>query len=474
MKTPRVPLRFRLALAYGGVLAVILASLGVVFYARTRSFLLESTGRRVRAQAKPVIERWMPELQRDGAGAGLGAIAAPLARDLTSRDTVATIIARSGRILATGRLLPEEPQAPPVARSELEQALQGENEVTVLESVQGRRFLVVYVPLRPAPGHASIVGAAQLATRLDLVDGVLSRLWAGLVAALLLALAAGGGLGLLLTGSALRVLGPLVATCRAIADGDLRRRTGLARRNDELGDLARAFDEMAERIESMFAVQNRFVANAAHELRSPLTVLRGSLEILLRGDADDAAAARELHRGMHAEVQRLSRTCDALLELSRVEGASALEREPLAVAGLVRGSVARARRTAGDRILVISEGPPVTLRGSGSLLAELLDNLLENAVEHTGPHGRIEVSWSARNGSVELTVEDDGEGIEPAELPRIFEPFFQGSRRRNRRHRGTGLGLALVRAIAEAHGGGVTASNRQGGGARVRATLPVS
>lgn len=122
--------------------------------------------------------------------------------------------------------------------------------------------------------------------------------------------------------------------------------------------------------------------------------------------------------------------------------------------------------------MTVLPGPPVTVRGSGSLLAELLDNLLENAVEHTPPDGRIEVSWALEGESMILGVTDDGEGIEPAELPRVFEPFFQGSRRHNRSHRGTGLGLALVRAIAEAHGGEAAVADRPGGGTSVRVVLP--
>jgi len=334
-------LRLRLTLLYVSLLILLLCALSGVLYWDTHRFLLDSTATRLRAQAKPVIERWFQAATPPAAHppappspltpTELSNIAAGLARDLTSRDTVALILDHNGQVLANGKKLPEEPTPPTPSPRYYSRALAGENEINYIVTANGQRTLVLLIPWRPAPASPEILGVIQLSTPLASIDQVLlrQRLLLGIGIGLTLFIGTVGGLWL--TTSALKPLNRMVATCRRIADGDLSQRVNLPHRQDEIGQLANAFDNMVARLESSFEAQRRFVANAAHELRTPLTALQGSLEVLLRGSQDDPASVARLAQGMYREVTRLARLCEQLLDLTRVNASAPIHKQPIAL-----------------------------------------------------------------------------------------------------------------------------------------------
>ncbi|NPA93287.1 MAG: HAMP domain-containing protein [Chloroflexi bacterium] len=467
-----LPLHWRLSLMYVGLMALLLTALGFAFSWETERFLLETTTSRLRAQAKPVIARWTNALPTPLTQEGLAATAQHLAQDLTSKDTAALILDAQGQPLATGRRLPEEPPSPPPDPQAVARALQGENEVDLITTFNGQRTLVVLIPWRRAPGSAEILGVIQLSTSLAGLQKVLwhQRLWLILGGAAVLLLGALGSLWM--THAALQPLRQMASTCQRIAQGDLSQRLNLPQQNDEIGQLAQAFDHMVAQLEASFAAQRRFVANAAHELRTPLTAIQGSLEVLLRGAQDDPAAAARLTQSMYREVTRLTRLSEQLLDLTRVETTTALHKQPVALDAFFQEFLPQAQLLAHNRTVRLEPGPAITVEADADALKEILFNLVDNAVQHTAEGGHITLGWQATDNQVHLWVADDGEGIAPEDLPHIFEPFYRGDTSRSRRWGGTGLGLALVKTLVEAHGGQVVVSSQPGQGARFTVILP--
>ena len=458
-------LRVRLTLLYVGLLALLLATLGGALYWDFQNFLLTSTATRLRAQAKPVIDALMTTGDQR-------AQAQTLARNLTSRDTAALIIAPDGSVIASGKTLPEEPAPPPPDPAHYHRALAGDNEVTYETGPDDDRQLVMLIPWRSAPGGPDILGVIQLSTPLAPIERILWRQKLALGLGIMLTLLAATAGGLWLTSSALRPLSRMTDTCERIAEGDLSQRVNLPERGDEIGRLASAFDHMVARLEAAFQAQRRFVANAAHELRTPLTAIRGSLEVLMRGAQDDPAAAARLTQGMYREVVRLSRLSEQLLDLSRIGAPAAIHKQSVALTSFFEAFLAQAQLLARERTVALEPGPDITLFADPDALTEMLFNLVDNAVQHTTEGGVITLGWAAKGDTTELWVADDGEGIAPQDLPHIFEPFYRGDASRSRRQGGSGLGLALVQALAQAHGGRISVSSQPGQGARVAITLP--
>ena len=482
-------LRLRLTLLYVGLLALLLCVLGGALYWDTHRFLLDSTATRLRAQAKPVIESWiypeplsaipppaspqLPTLSLPPTLTDLSNIAERLAQDLTSRDTVALVLDRDGQVIANGKRLPEEPSPPTPDPRYYSRALAGENEVNYITRMDGQRTLVLLIPWRRAPASPEILGVIQLSTPLSPIDQVLLRQRLLLGIGIGLTLFAGTVGGLWLTTSALKPLSRMVATCRRIAAGDLSQRVNLPHRQDEIGQLANAFDNMVSRIESSFEAQRRFVANAAHELRTPLTALQGSLEVLLRGSQDDPIAVARLSQGMYREVARLARLCEQLLDLTRIDASASIHKRPVGLPVFFDEFVQQARLLAQERTVTLEAGPPITILADPDALKEILFNLVDNAVQHTESGGVITLGWRVSTKAVEMWVVDDGEGIAPDDLPHIFEPFYRGDTSRSRRRGGTGLGLTLARSLVEAHEGHIAVESQVDQGARFTITLPI-
>lgn len=471
-------LRTRLTILYVALLAFLLLGLGLLLYFDVRAFLISSTAVRLRAQAKPVIERWLAELPPDVPAAEvLPSIAAGLARDLTSRDTTALVFGRDGTLLANGRRLPEEPIPAPVDPERLAAALAGDNEITYSIMVDQQHTLVLLIPLRLQPGHPTIVGVAQLNTPLTTIDQIVWREQRLIFLGSLLTILLGTIGSFWLTTSALRPLHRMIDACRRIAAGDFSERINLPHSSDapikdEVAQLANAFNEMITRIEDTFAAQQRFIADAAHELRTPLTAIKGSLEVLLRGSQDDPADAKRLIRAMYGEVERLNRLAEQLLDLTRLQNGLILRRTSLNLKQWLQEEfLPQARLLARDRELELLSGPPAQINADPDALKQILFNLIDNAAQHTAPQGKIQLGWEIAPPLVKLWVADDGEGIAPEDLAQVWAPFYRGDRSRSRLRGGAGLGLTIVRSLVHAHGGQVQIQSTPGEGTCVTFTL---
>jgi len=218
-----------------------------------------------------------------------------------------------------------------------------------------------------------------------------------------------------------------------------------------------------------------FVANASHELKTPVAAVRALAETLLTALPDDPEAGRRFADRIGREAERLDVLVRDLLDLSRVERGT-LDVEPVDLVGLVKevlggyGDLAEERRIR----LRAELQPQVSLRGDRAQLGLLLSNLLDNALRHTPARGTVVVRLDATESRALLQVADTGEGIPAGELPRVFERFYRVDKARARRTGGTGLGLAIVSHVAEAHGGTVRVDSELGRGSTFTVTLPVA
>lgn len=446
-----MPLKVRLTLLYVGLFSALFVALWLGLYAETQHALLAETAASLEAQTHATVQKWEASPSRTFPA---------LTQSLAAGGLAAAVVDASGVVLAAAG-------APSgFARAATACVAQPRTSPCTL-ALGNERYVVVARRLKATGAPVLLTGRS-----LQPLDRALAQQRLGLAAGLAFLLIAGTALGLWLAGSMLKPLDEMTTTCNRIAAGDLSQRVSLPRRGDEIGRLAEAIDRMAARVEATLASQQRFIASAAHELRTPLAALQGSLDVLLRGALDDPPAARRLTQSMYREVTRLFRLCDQLLGLSRAHAAEAIHTQRVELSTFLREFATQAGFLAQARELTLQEGEPVTLEADPDALKRILFNLVDNAVQHTAEGGRIVIGWRAAGKGVEIFVADDGEGISPDDLPHIFEPFYRGDRSRSRRRGGTGLGLAMVKALVEAHGGRVTAASTVGAGATFTLWLP--
>ena len=491
-------LRWRLTALYAAVAAVMLIVVLAIGGAVVEAALVRSTAERLEIEAGLVVA--------DATGGRRG----PRATDLAAGD-LATVLGGRGTAVViidgAGGTLAAEPNGAtaPIVTARLDpgdyaSALSAGQSVTGVRTLPGgERVLMVAAPVElraPGPGNGNGNGngrglgngngrglgrglgnpdpgtggegvaegpanaVAQLAVSLAPIDAALAqlRLITGIVAGVVLLLAAIAAWAITRRG-----LGPLeriTATAERIGAGDLAARTSLRAGDDEVGRLAHAFDGMAEQVDATMQAHRQFTADASHELRSPLTVLGGYVDVLARTDLDAETRARTL-AALRREIDRLTRLSSDLLLLTQLEaGGGRLSPRSVDLGELVEdiGEAARVMGP-GHKIEVVRNGA-VPVIADPDRLTQALMNLVDNAVRHTPPGGEVRLSAEQREGVAVADVRNEGPAIAPADLEHVFDRFYRvtdGTTARNGHH--AGLGLAIVKAIAEASGGHAVAAS---------------
>ena len=296
-----------------------------------------------------------------------------------------------------------------------------------------------------------------------------SLLWAGIGAAAL-----GVVLVWLLSRRALAPLQSLGSTARRLGRGDLSQRAEDAGPN-EIRQLAHSFNVMAEGLEEAERLRRNLTADVAHELRTPLSNIQGYLEAIKDGLVQPTP---EIIDTIYGQALHLSRLVEDLRLLAQVEaGALQLHLSPARMEELLQSSVEAVRPRAEAKGVSLSlEAEPSLLPQidvDSTRIAQVLDNLLENAITHTPEGGAVSVSAHATDSAIEVTVSDTGSGIAPEDLPRLFDRFYRSDPSRDRSTGGTGLGLTIARRLVEAHGGAIEAESELSQGSRFTLRLPI-
>ena len=454
--TSRVPIRIRVTAAFAVAMAAVLAASGLFLYLRLSSHLALALDRELRLRAQDLTA-----LVRDPN--------ASLATDSTSRfvergESYAQLLAPSGSVLDATRPVGRTPL---LTRDELAAARRGPiyvDEPSVAGLDEPSRILATSV--RRAGRPLVLAVGATVQDRAETLASFRDELLIAGPLALILASTA----GYFLAGLSLRPVESMRRRAAEISAETLGERLPVPPTGDELERLGMTLNEMLARLEAAVARERDFVADAGHELRTPLSLLRTELELALRhtGSVDEL---REAVRRSSREVERLTQLADDLLLIARSEGGRMpLRIEPLRVGDLFASTRDRVawRADAEHKTVLADTDDQATVRGDRLRLEQALTNLVDNALRYGGEEIRLQRSTA--DGEFRLHVRDDGPGFPDGFRDHAFERFTRTDGARGRG--GAGLGLAIVRTIAEAHGGSANAANGDSAGADVWISLP--
>jgi signal transduction histidine kinase len=452
--------RSRLLVAFAYVLVLVIVALAVPLALSTQHRI----DREVRAQAADGAQLVAASASgRLNRPAQLDTLVGKVARDLGARVIV---VGPTGSLLADSA----QPGTRDVAygsRPEIISALAG-------RTVQGRRRSetldeqLLYTAV-PVVAKGRTVGAVRVTQSVDALDREVRRDQYALVGIGALALVFGLAVAWFVAGSLARPLGHLASTARRVGGGDLEAR-GAVEGSAEQQEVARAFNTMADRLTLALEAQREFVANASHQLRTPLTGLRLRLEAADMANTDPGVRA-DLEAA-EAETLRLARLVTNLLTLASAD-APAPPREAVDLGDAARAAEARwsARAEQEGRRVVAEDEPRASGQGNADDLTTSLDNLIENALVHTPEGSTVSITWGRDGPEAFIAVLDEGPGISPEDAEAAFQRFRRGAARPAGRG-GTGLGLAIVGALASRWGGSASLQARPEGGTRAEIRLP--
>jgi signal transduction histidine kinase len=468
-------IRVRLALWYAGLTSAVVAILVASAYVVHNRESYEDVDRSLMNAA----EHYSPQI---AASAPDGSGLSPTLQDST---VLVRLYGQEGAVLDAS---PDVSAPPPLdVRETLEQDagplydrfirwlpggenFEGGGFATARDPATGARVRLYALPVE---GEAGVTGYVQTWAPIGSLDGSM-RTFRYLMLGLALAGVAAVWLGsFLIAGRALQPISTMIHTARAIAlSRGFSRRLAAPSRRDELGELALTFNEMVTSLEDAYRSQQRFIADAAHELRAPLTAIQGNIELLSRlPDMPEHERAEALWY-IDAEARRLSRIVGELLTLARADAGQALERHPLDLDRVLLEVLVDLRPMTERHRIELVRLDPVVIDGDRDRLKQLLFNLLDNSLKYTPIDGSIAVSLERTPAEAVLEVRDAGIGISEAALPHVFERFFRADPSRGRDPAGTGLGLAISKWIVDQHEGSIAIESAPERGTSVTVRLP--
>ncbi len=447
---PRGSLRLRLTLLSTGVVTAMLLATAVALTATQRSQLSDNLDVSLQQRADFVETR----LDDDPTLVWFENI------DSTGDDRGLQLVSNDGSVLAASRLLVDQPPLP------VEPDVDGRDRITDGDPIgtDDDRYRVLTRPVRIGDSGA-VLHVAQSA---DEVDEAVAALIGGLAIGLPIVVALLAGLLWWLVGRTLRPVDLIRRKVDTINATDSTHRLGVSGRGDEVDRLAATLNTMLDRLAASGEQQRRFVADAAHELRTPITRIRATLETGGDTSTDDAEAAR---RSVVAETVEMQHLIDDLLHLARSDaGHATFQQRPVDLDDIVLAEVAEQRTVTPGIEMDVRSVSAAHIMGDVATLTRAVRNVVTNAARHA--RRRVLVTLTQENGVVEFVVADDGPGVPPAHRAQIFDRFTRVDEARGRAGGGTGLGLAITRDIVVAHGGTITYDADYTDGARFVVRLP--
>ncbi len=377
-----------------------------------------------------------------------------------------------------GRLIAESPGAPHLARRGTvfsRQFLPEKEPITDVRTIPGfeGEYLYVSVPMEVFPDNQGFLISLKPARD---IGGAAATLTWYIIFAALISLGVSALVALFISGAIARPIRDLAAAARRMAEGDYSARVE-TRSRDEVGELGKNFNLMADRVSTAYEMQQDFVGNVSHELRTPLTSIEGFSQALIDGTVKDKKEVGRALGIIKEESARMKQILNDLLLLSQIDaGQFRPEMERLSLSFLINKlrSVFEPRAISHDiDFRVVMPEREVDVVTDGSRLEQVLSNLLENAFKYTGAGGRIVLSYAlGDSGEVNLSVADTGSGIDPGELPQIFERFYRTEKSRDKKLGGVGLGLSLCKELIETLEGSISVASVPGEGTTFTVRLP--
>jgi len=441
-------IRWRLTLWFSLILCAILGLSGTIHYVLLQRNLTSQLDDTSRAYSTRVHGTLSPQEVPEPLNYNVIHSKLPPINEFASPGTYIQLIDRNGNVVVKSDNLGE--QELPVNPALIEKGFAGNVAIQTVAAGDGAKLRIMVSPLY-LQGQTLLLEVAQSS---NYIDSAMSQVRWVLIASVLVALALTTILGGVIVRGALSPVSQITQTANRIETSpDLSRRVGYSGPMDEIGQLATTFDHMIERLDRAFQSQKKFVADASHELRSPLTVIRGNLDLLRRnlGKRD----RQESLRALEAETTRMVKIVDDLLFLAEVDSGQLGQQEIVTLKEILVGELERVRPLAKSRQFVVHRSEDLVVRGDAQRLKQLIGNLVDNAIRHTPEDGTISLSLFRDGDWACLEVSDTGIGIERRHLPHIFNRFYRVDAARSRSKGGAGLGLALVKEIAEQHGGKV-------------------
>ncbi len=467
-------IRLRLTLYYVSLLAVILIIFSGALYMILFISSLDEVDRTLQTRAADIQSgaTTIGVLQRDPVIAfRLGRVALiPSANIFATPGVFVQVVDLEGNVATRSANLVDQNLT--VSSSVLSQVAKGESVYANITAERAQLRLYV-APLKTPRGD--IIGVIEVAQSLEGVNNTLHRLaflfFGGIAMSVVLA-AVGGAL---LTQNALAPIDRITQTAHGIShSGDLARRLEQGKTLDEVGRLAATFNEMLGRIEELFRSQQRFVSDISHELRSPLTAIRGNLDLLRRGASDDPEARHQALAAIDGEAERMQRLVTDLLLLARADEGIKIQKELVELDTLMLDVYRQAQLIAGGVNICLGSEDQAQVTGDRDRLKQLLLNLVDNAIKYTPSGGQVRLSLERDTQWVRVYVSDTGIGIPAEDLDKIFDRFYRVDKARSREKGGSGLGLAIAKWITDAHGGRIEVQSEIGKGTTFTLWLPLA
>ncbi len=464
---PLRSIRTRLTLWYSGLLALTFVILGVAAYLLVGYTLDKETDSALRGVAEALAERSLTESQR-----GLP----PDVDEVFRRFFGAVPMAPYFEWLNPGgQARKAPPSTPDLSSLSPEAKANAARGIATFETVDYGERYPVRVITWPVIDSGHLVGVVRVGMSRMNIAKTLSHLLLVMAALFPVALALAAGGGWLAARRALSPVDRMTQTARRIKAGRLGDRIEKSGTGDELDRLADTLNEMLGRLETAFAEMRQFTADASHELQTPLTILRGEIEVALRSTRRPDEYGEVLRSALE-EIQRISLLVEGLLLLARSDaGMLKMERSPVDLVLVAEEVLTRLGAYAPKKGVALKLGriEPLVVAGDHFHLRRLLSNLVDNAIKYTPAGGTVTVEIAQDGGDAVIAVSDTGIGIPAGEQQNIFQRFYRSADARSQPQGGSGLGLSIVRSIAEAHGGSVGVESEPGRGSAFRVRLPI-
>jgi two-component system OmpR family sensor kinase len=464
-------LRIRLALLQSAVIAIVVIGLGVYVYLTMARYTENTMKFRITGRAQ-LLTTMMAQVNSPS---NESPFSVPSLETLEGENTVIQIEGEYGNVLVSSTRLGSNEI--PVPAWAMRTAVPGAP-VFYWTKIEEIRYLVGLFPLAvwdPNELYSGRPGGYVVVARSEKVRAeTLSDLLRSLIIGGAASIAAAWLMGWFTAGTALKPIRETIQTARAIARsrGFVRKLTP-RKSNDELGQMVAAFNEMLKNLEEAQVMQQRFVADASHELRAPLTVIRGNLDLLERARDMPPQEQAEVLSAARAEVERMSRLVADLLSLARADSGMRLEKAEVELDSVVLEIYQQLLASPTHVRLSLSHLEPLLVSGDRDRLKQLVLILVDNAIRYTPAGGSVTLSLRPKGDQAVLAVADTGIGIDPKDQPHVFERFYRSERAQEMDPGGTGLGLAIAQWIVDDHGGELDLRSTPGQGTTATIRLPL-